>query len=51
MRAGLIPATKVLDLKGRFRCRGCGGKGRAAVSVQWAHQSPRTHPPRTAAGR
>jgi hypothetical protein len=29
MRAGLIPATKILDLKGRLRCRGCGRKGRA----------------------
>jgi hypothetical protein len=32
MRAGLSPAAKVLDLKGRFRCRGCGRKGRAVVS-------------------
>ena len=35
MRAGLSPAAKVLDLKGRFRCRGCGRKGQAVVSVKW----------------
>jgi hypothetical protein len=28
MRVGLSPGAKVLDLKGRFRCRGCvGGEG------------------------
>jgi hypothetical protein len=27
LRVGLNPAAKVLDLKGRFRCRGCGRKG------------------------
>jgi hypothetical protein len=27
LRASLSPAAKVLDLKGRFRCRGCGRKG------------------------
>jgi ribosomal protein S27E len=26
-RVGLSPAAKVLDLKGRLRCRGCGRKG------------------------
>jgi hypothetical protein len=26
-RVGLSPAAKVLDLKGRFRCRGYGRKG------------------------
>ena len=35
LRAGLNPAAKVLDLKGRFRCRGCGRKGRAVVSIRW----------------
>ena len=35
LRAGLSPAAKVLDLKGRLRCRGCGKKGRAVVSVKW----------------
>jgi hypothetical protein len=34
-RGGLIPAAKVLDLKGRFRCSGCGRKGQAVVSVKW----------------
>jgi hypothetical protein len=38
VRGGLIPATKVLDLKGRLRCRGCGRKGRAVVSVKWRGQ-------------
>jgi hypothetical protein len=31
----LRPAVKVLYLKGRLRCRGCGRKGRAVVSVKW----------------
>jgi hypothetical protein len=35
LKVGLSPAAKVLDLKGRFRCRGCGRKGRAIVSVKW----------------
>ena len=30
------PSAKVLDLEGRVRCRGCGAKGRAVVSVKWA---------------
>src|SRR5271155_2356100 len=33
LRVGLSPAAKVLDLKGRLRCRGCGRKGRAVVSM------------------
>jgi ribosomal protein S27E len=33
---GLSPQTKVLDLKGRVRCRGCGKRGRAVVSDQVA---------------
>jgi rubredoxin len=37
-RAGLPPGTKVLDLKDRFRCRGCGRRGRVVVSVKWARQ-------------
>ena len=40
MRARLIPATKVLDLKARLRCRGCGRKGRA-----WFRSSGRTSLP------
>jgi hypothetical protein len=39
LRAGLSPAAKVLDLKGRLRCRGCGAKGRAAVSIKWRGQA------------
>jgi hypothetical protein len=39
LRVGLTRAAKVLDLKGRFRCRGCGGKGLAVVSIKWRAQS------------
>ena len=39
LRHGLDPRTKVLDLQGRGRCRGCGARGRAVVSVKWARQS------------
>jgi hypothetical protein len=35
LRVGLSPTAKVLDLKGRLRCRGCGRKGRAVVSIKW----------------
>jgi hypothetical protein len=35
LRLGLTPQTKVLDLKERVRCRGCGAKGRAVVSIKW----------------
>jgi hypothetical protein len=35
-RLGLSPAQKVLDLQDRVRCRGCGMRGRAVVSVAWA---------------
>jgi hypothetical protein len=38
-RLGLSPQTKVLDLKERVRCRGCGEKGRAVVSVKWGRQN------------
>ena len=34
-RLGLGPREKVLDLKGRVRCRGCGRRGRAVVSIKW----------------
>jgi ribosomal protein S27E len=30
---GLSPQAKVLDLKERVRCRGCGARGRAVVST------------------
>jgi ribosomal protein S27E len=36
LKAGLSPTAKLLDLKGRFRCRGCGRKGRAVVSIKWS---------------
>jgi hypothetical protein len=39
LRLGLSPQTKVLDLKERVRCRGCGAKGRAVVSIKWRRQS------------
>jgi hypothetical protein len=35
LRSGLSPGAKVLDIRGRLRCRGCGRKGRAVVSVKW----------------
>jgi predicted Fe-S protein YdhL (DUF1289 family) len=38
IKAGLSPAVKVLDLKERLRCRGCGRKGRAVVSIKWRGQ-------------
>jgi hypothetical protein len=34
LRVGLSPGAKVLDLKGRLRCCGCGMKGQAVVSVR-----------------
>ena len=39
LKLGLSPAAKVLDLTMRVRCRGCGARGRAAVSVKWGRQS------------
>jgi hypothetical protein len=38
LRQGRRPAAKVLDLKAQLRCRGCGRKGRAVVSVKWRGQ-------------
>jgi hypothetical protein len=38
LRVGLSPAAKVLDLRGRLRCRGCGRKRRALVSIKWRGQ-------------
>jgi hypothetical protein len=35
-RLGLRPETKVLDLKDRVWCRGCGARDRAVVSIKWA---------------
>jgi hypothetical protein len=38
LRLGLCPQAKVLDFKERVRCRGCGAKGRAVVSIKWRRQ-------------
>jgi ribosomal protein S27E len=35
LRVGLSRTAKVLDLQGRLRCRGCGRKERAVVSINW----------------
>jgi hypothetical protein len=37
LRLGLGPRDRVLDLKDRVRCRACGVRGRAVVSVKWAN--------------
>jgi hypothetical protein len=34
-RLGLGSRDKVLDLKNRVPCRGCGARDRAVVSVKW----------------
>ena len=31
----LSPATLILDLERRFRCRECDAKGKAVVSIRW----------------
>jgi hypothetical protein len=33
----LPPYMRVLDLEPRLRCRECDGKGKAVVSIEWAH--------------
>ena len=38
LRLGLSPQAKVLDLKDRVRCRGCGARRRAVVSIKWRRQ-------------
>ena len=35
-RLGLKASRRVLDLKDRVRCRRCGVRGRAVVSIKWA---------------
>jgi hypothetical protein len=40
-RLGLEARLKVLDLKDRVRCRGCGVRGRAIVSIKWESKSRR----------
>jgi ribosomal protein S27E len=37
-RLGLSPRHKLLDPKGRVRCRGCGARGRAVVSIKWGYK-------------
>ena len=39
LRLGLSPQAKVLDLKERVRCRGCGKRGRAVISIKWRRES------------
>ena len=39
LRLRISPQAKLLDLKERVRCRGCGAKGRAVVSVKWGRQT------------
>jgi len=34
-RFGPEPRIRVLDLKDRVRCRACGVRGRAVVSIRW----------------
>ena len=36
LRLGLGPQAKVLDLKARVRCSGCGARGQVVVSVRWS---------------
>jgi hypothetical protein len=38
-RLGLGLRLKVLDLKDRARCRRCGVRGRAVVSIKWAKEA------------
>jgi ribosomal protein S27E len=38
LKLGLSPHAKVLDLKQRVRCRGCGARGRAVVSIRWRRE-------------
>jgi hypothetical protein len=45
-RLGLDPRTKVLDLQGQVRCRGCGARGRAVVSVKWGARTGEPRLPR-----
>jgi hypothetical protein len=37
-RLGLGGRMKVLDLKDRVRCRRCGVRGRAVISIRWSNQ-------------
>lgn len=42
LKFGVRPASKVLDLMMRGRCRRRGARGRTAVSVKWGSQSGQT---------
>ena len=44
LKARLSAAAKILDLKGRLRCRGCGRKGPTVVSVKWRGQGAEASP-------
>jgi hypothetical protein len=44
LRFGLSAGAKVLDLKGRLRCRQCRAKGRAVVSIKWRRQGSNPQP-------
>jgi hypothetical protein len=35
-RLGLNAQNRVVDLKNRVKCRGCGARGRAVISIKWA---------------
>jgi hypothetical protein len=37
-RLGLEPRHRVLDMKDRVRCRRCGVRGWAVVSIKWAKE-------------
>lgn len=43
LRVGISPVAKVLDFKGRLRCRGCERKGRAVVSIRWRQRPSQTY--------
>jgi hypothetical protein len=38
---GLLSNTRIIDLKRRLRCDGCGERGRVMVSMVWADYSSR----------
>jgi hypothetical protein len=38
LRLGISSRAKVLDLEERVRCRGCGTRGRAVVSIKWRRE-------------
>jgi hypothetical protein len=38
--AGVLPHTKLFDLKRRLKCQSCRWRGRAAMSIEWAEINP-----------